>query len=183
MQNLLFNKLFKENQEKYIKLTLDENDLARIQEIINIVIPAKQGEYHHKIDGRQEEKRWSTGFAGEIAVEKLLDYKFIAYGVGHSNEYNRPDIEGIKVGIKTVEYGKFPVIFKKSYYPEIICIRQENDIYVCGVALPQILNSYQSDEYILSPALRARGTKTAFIGLDKLIQFSTMEELKRILKK
>ena len=63
-----------------------------------------------------------TGLLGELALEYTLGIKFIDWSIGKSADYHIPDIPGYKVGIKTVEYGKFPIIFKKNYYPQIICV-------------------------------------------------------------
>ena len=179
-----FEDYFNSNAYKFNEIKFSQDDISKINTIVNVVVPAKKTEQHHIIDGKNEYKRFTTGFFGELAVEKLLNIKFIRYSSEHSNIYNTPDIEGLKVGIKTVEYGKFPIIFKKSYYPEIICVKKdENTVFVCGLATVDVLNKYQSDSLILSPLLKNRGTKTGFWGFDHLLPFNSLAELKKLIKK
>ena len=76
--------------------------------------------------------------------------------IGESKNYHVPDLTGIGlgVGIKSVEYGKFPVIFKKSSKPEIIILKQSYlNFLICGYASQDVLKKYQSDSLILSPIL------------------------------
>lgn len=183
MNILSFDEYFNNNKHKFVKIDITESEQQKIKEIINIVVPAKATEYHHKIDGNQEYKRFSTGYYGEMAVEKLTGLNFIRYSNKHSNLYNNPDIDNLKIGVKCVEYGKFPIIFKNNYNHEIICVKTDDStVYVCGLATKTVLNEYQSDSLILSPLLRARGTKTGFYGFDYLIPFKNLDELKKILK-
>lgn len=91
-----------------------------------------------------------------------------------------PDIPGYRVGIKTVERDKFPIIFKDNSYPQIICIKStkyNNLIFVCGLATSNVLNNYQDDDLILDPNLRARGTKTGFYGFEQLVPIKSLNDL------
>ena len=82
------------------------------------------------------------------------------------------------MGVKTVEYGKFPVIFKKSFKPEIILIKNDDkNAFVCGLATPEQLNKYQYDELILSPLLRNRGTKTCYYNFRDLKKIESLSDL------
>ena len=147
-----------------------DDEIARITEWAE-----KKSEYklaskeeHHIADGSKEVKRNITGQMGEWAVEKYLDISFVDWTIGDSVNYAHPDI-GIKnVGVKTVEYGKFPVIFVNSYYPEIICVKKGNSVYILGLAETAVLNKYLDSKYILDAALAGRGSKTCFTGFDKL---------------
>jgi hypothetical protein len=131
---------------------------------------AKQVESHHRIDGNQELKRALTGVLGEMAVELYLGMDFVDLSVGDSRDYNTADLEEFDCGVKTVERDKYPIIFKRSNKPEIIVIKYTDSIlYVCGLATPLILNTYQSEGLILDPRLKARGTKAGFYGFDKLV--------------
>ena len=117
---------------------------------------------------------------GECAVEKFIGKQFIDWTIGDSSFYHTPDLStlGVNCGVKTVEKGKFPVIFKKSYKPEIIVIKNSDcEFLICGLATVQVLNNYQSDELILSPFLRKRGTKTGFYGFNQLLLPSKIIEL------
>lgn len=101
----------------------------------------------------KKEKRIITGLLGKYALEQVLGIEIIDWSIGKSKDFNKPDIPEYEVGIKTVEYGKFPIIFKKNDYPQIICIvkKDENTVYVCGLGEVDVLNEYQDDDLIISP--------------------------------
>jgi len=159
--------------DQFETITLDPRFIERLSGWIKNVVNEKEGEAHHKIDSNKEIKRWTTGYLGECAVEEFLGEKFIDWTIGDSRQYHKPDMSsvGIDCGIKTVEYGKFPLIFKTSYHPEFIVIRKSYDTFwLCGYADPHVLNIYQSDDLVLDEALRQRGTKSAFYGFEHLIE-------------
>lgn len=166
-----------------IKVSISEEKQAKIKELVSDIVDAKAKEDHHKIDNRKESKRFFTGLMGEAAVEEVLGMPIIDWTVGNSNKYHHPDIPGYKVGVKTVEYGKYPIIFKKNnYYPQIFCVldpRQSGVVYVCGLATPDVLNTYQNDDFILDPNLRARGTKTAFCGFHNLKSVESILDIEK----
>ena len=130
------------------KVRYDDNLDRRLSAYVKRMADAKSKEVHHQNDKYNEEKRIMTGLLGELALEYTLGIKFIDWSIGKSADYHIPDIPGYKVGIKTVEYGKFPIIFKKNYYPQIICVvkKDEKAVYVCGIADVETLNRYQSDD-------------------------------------
>lgn len=164
-------------------IELDGEDLDKLNQFVKEVIAVKQNESHHQIDSNNESKRWFTGLGGELALQKILGESFVDLSVGNSIGYHTPDLSklGLSVGIKTVEYGKYPVIFKKSYKPEIIILKTgDKEFSVLGLATVNVLNKYQDDNKILSHSLRARGTKTGFIGLHKLKPFNNLEDLKKL---
>ena len=106
--------------------------------------------------------------------------KIIDWTIGNSDRYNVPDIEEYKVGIKTVEKGKYPVIFKKNEYSQIICVRDDvipNLVFICGLATADVLNKYQDDNLILNPKLRSRGVKTGFYGFEYLKEINSVADL------
>jgi hypothetical protein len=162
------------------KVSLSNEEVTIISNFTKKIVSAKMNESHHKIDGSNEQKRWMTGIGGEIALGKFINKPFVDLSIGQSNDYFSPDLKsiGLNVGVKTVEFGKFPIIFKKSFKPEIIVVKKNDfDFYICGLASVDILNKFQSESLILSPALRARGTKTGFYGFQHLLKFNTLNEL------
>lgn len=161
------------------KVRYDDNSETRLLAYVKRMAAAKSQETHHQRDGYNEEKRIMTGLLGELALEYLLGIKIVDWTIGKSKDYHNPDIPGYKVGIKTVEYGKFPIVFKKNFYPQIICVvkKDEKAVYVCGLAEVDVLNKYQDDNLVLSPNLRARGTKTGFYGLDKLKPIHSINDI------
>jgi hypothetical protein len=172
------------------KLITPENtvkllDTSKLDEFIKNIVAKKMSEAHHKIDSGNEAYRWRTGMGGELALEQLLGKSFVDLSIGDSNDYHVPDLSklGLEVGIKSVECGKYPVIFKRSEKPEIVILRLADDTFsILGLALVEDLNKYQDDSQILSPALLARGTKTAFTGLHKLKGFKNLDELVGFIK-
>lgn len=159
--------------KNFIKVAVPKKKRDKIKEFIVELVKEKRKENHHKVDPMNELKRHYTGYLGEAAVEEYLKIKIINWEIGYSRQFAYPDIKEKKVGIKTVEYGKFPVIYKKNYYPQIINIRGNSKVvYICGIASVDILNSFQSKELILSPYLRKRGVKTGFYGFNKLEKIS-----------
>ena len=168
----------------YIDLT--KRDLQQIDDFVRAVIERKAGEAHHIIDHGQEYKRFFTGMMGERALEILFGVKFIDWSIGYSNDYNTAYLRllGHDVGIKTVELHKFPIIHKVAHRPELINIRRTEDtVILCGLATIDVLNKYQDDDLILSPALRRRGTKTGFYGFERLQKVENLSDIERILSK
>lgn len=168
--------------EKIIKLT--EDNSKKLDDFVKNVMVKKKNESHHVVDSFNEAKRWRTGTGGELALSQFIGKEFVDLTIGDSTDYHVPDLSsiGLNVGIKTVELGKYPVIFKQSEKPEIIIIRLDDEKFcILGVVTPEDLNKYQSDDEILSPSLKARGTKTAFVGLFKIKPFLNYEELLKLI--
>lgn len=168
---------------RFVSVTISIEKAIRIKSFAKSIIKKKITESHHRIDNHQELKRWYTGFSGEAALEQLLGVEFIDFTIGDSKYYHVSDLSsiGVDIGVKTVEYGKFPVIFKKSKKPQVIILKQSDiDFLICGLATIEVLNQYQSDSLILSPALKKRGTKTGFYGFSALQIFKSMEELRNL---
>lgn len=182
LNKLIYNYLISNliTPENTVKLL----DTSKLDEFIKNIVAKKMAEAHHKIDSGNEAYRWRTGMGGELALEQLLGKPFVDLSIGVSDDYHVPDLSklGLDVGIKSVERGKYPVIFKRSENPEIVILRLADDTFsILGLALVEDLNKYQDDNYILSPALRTRGTKTAFTGLHKLKSFNSLDELIKLL--
>lgn len=164
--------------------TITLNNISVLDEFVKSVMIKKATEKHHIIDSYNEAKRWRTGMGGELALEQFLGKNFVDLTIGDSKNYHTPDLSklGLSVGIKTVELGKFPIIFKNSKKPEIIILKLNDDTFsILGLASVNVLNKYYDDEQILSPSLKSRGTKTAFVGLHSLKTFKTFEDLVKLL--
>ena len=182
LNKLIYNYLISNliTPENTVKLL----DTSKLDEFIKDIVAKKMSEAHHKIDFGNEAYRWRTGMGGELALEQMLGKPFVDLSIGSSDDYHVPDLSklGLEVGIKSVERGKYPVIFKRSTKPEIVILRLADDTFsILGLALVEDLNRYQDDSQILSPALRTRGTKTAFTGLHRLKKFNNLDELIKLL--
>lgn len=181
MNNYSYDDYVKKYSNSFVRVLLDNNTISDVQCFVEKLIIEKAKEEHHKIDGKKESKRFTTGILGEAAIEKFLGIKIRNWSsIGHSNLFNYPDIPGYEIGIKTVEFGKFPIIFKKNWYSQIICIRgreNPNLFFICGLATPDILNQYQDENLILDHNLKARGTKTGFYGFKYLKPIKSIKDL------
>lgn len=185
MMKRSYDEYVTKHSDNFIRVVLDPAYVTRIQDFVTKLVKAKAEEDHHKSDSRQEVKRFTTGFLGEAALEKLLKMPIIDWSIGYSGLYHIPDIPGYRVGIKTVERDKFPIIFKNNSYSQIICIRStkyNNLVFVCGLATSHVLNKYQDDDLILDPNLRARGTKTGFYGFEYLVPIQSLDDLSKYKK-
>lgn len=171
-------------KERYKKIIVPEKKVERIKEFVSELIKEKEKEEHHKRDNRSHFKRYFTGTLGEAALEEYLCTEgIIDWTIGDSKKYHKPDLSnlGVRVGIKTVEYGSFPIIFRNSYSPEIINIKvNDNTVLLCGLATKSVLNKYQSDSFVLDKRILDRGTKTAFYGFEHLKMFDTLDELREL---
>jgi len=121
----LFNEMIAKYLDKYTVVDIANDYYEKIVEFAEQVIKKKIVEIHHQVDNHSELKRFTTGLLGEAALEQLFGIKIIDWTIGNSSYYHHPDIPGYRVGIKTVEHGKFPIFFKKNDYPQIICIRSK----------------------------------------------------------
>lgn len=165
---------------KFIKVVLNPLEVQFILNTANSIVEAKKNETSHRKDGASELKRFVNGLKGEAAVAKHLGITIIDPTVGVSIDFDKPDIPGYNVGIKTVDYGHFPVIPKQNTYPQVICIchpNSNNVVYICGLANVDTLTKFQHDDLILDPNLKMKGTKTGFYEFSKLKEVS-LESLK-----
>ena len=170
--------------DKFIKVVLNPLELKYVNDLAIKIIEFKKNETAHRKDGASEEKRFTNGLKGEFAVAKYLKMDILNSDVGASINFDVPDMPGYNVGIKTVEYGHFPVIPKNNTYPQIICICHPNAadvVYIAGLADVDTLNKYQHDDLILDPNLRAKGTKTGFWGFSGLkeVSLNTIDAYKK----
>lgn len=134
-------------------------------------IASQKNEEHFKNDNEKISKRFLTGLLGERAVEIFCGLNIIDYIVGDAKDFNVPDIKDLNLGVKSAEWGKFPVIFKRNDYPQIITLvdHSKKIVYLCGYASTFMLNEFQSDELILSNKLKERGTKTGYYNFKDLV--------------
>lgn len=167
---------------KFIKVKIEDDMYLKAEKFAGDIVEQKMKEDHYRFDSGSMKKRFLTGTLGELALESILGKAIVNWDIGLSNTFNQADLKsiGIKAGIKSVNYGLFPVVFKNSYYPEIINIVYKNYVYVCGLATTEDINRYQAEELIKSPKLRARGTKAGFYGFEYLKTFNDLHELKTL---
>lgn len=160
---------------KFIKVTFDSKDLAFLDKFVKKVIKEKIKESHYQIDNDSMYKRFYTGFLGEMAVSKMLHKDLVNWNIDKSEIFNVADLKGLNldIGVKTVEFGKYPVVSKNPERAEIIALKENDSIYLCGVATKNTLLNKSTDSLILSSNLRKRNVKTAFYGFNDLIFFNS----------
>lgn len=175
LDNSFFNSQFKKCNSVCVLIPYEKRE--EIDDFVKKVIRVKSHEKVHQHDGRKEEKRWKTGRMGECALEILFKRKFTDWQIGKSEDFSYADLKdlGVDIGIKTVDYGSFPLVHKHSKRAEIICVTYGNKVYVLGLAMPDILNKYSDSKYVHNPDARDR--KTGFYGFDKLIPIHSYENL------
>lgn len=146
--------------DSFVRVVLDPGYVSRIQNFVTELVEAKAKEDHHKIDSNKEVKRFTTGFLGEAALEKLFGIPIINWTIGYSGLYHIPDIPGYRVGIKTVERDKFPIIFKDNSYPQIaagqgrrIYQKLERDFFVWTRFCDQIVVAPYGSRALFEPLL------------------------------
>lgn len=160
---------------KFIKVVLNPLELKYITETATAIARSKLSETAYKKDGASVVKRYINGLKGEAAVGKFLKMQIINPDVGISIDFDYPDIPGYGVGVKTVDFGHFPIIPKVNKYPQVICIchpSRNEIVYICGLGSVDTLNRYQHSDLILDPNLKAKGTKTGFWGFSELTELS-----------
>lgn len=166
--------------EFFKPIIISSQQTAKIRKFVNELIKFKKEESHHKIDYGNESTRFFTGILGEVAVENYLGTDLVDWTIGDSSIYNIADLSkiGLNIGVKTVEYGKFPIIHREPQRAEIINIKMsDNLVFICGFAPIEVLKTYQDDSLVLLDMLKSRGTKTGFYGFNSLIPFYSMKEL------
>lgn len=148
----------------------------QVNELAEQIVNAKH--YEYITDKRSLSKRIVNGLYGELALEKYLGCKIIDWAVGDSSNFNHGDITDLDVGIKTVEYGKFPIIHLNPVRPEIILLKHELRFLLCGLYTEDIMMKFQTRDFIIDPNIRK--TKTAFYGIPFYKSFSNLEELRSL---
>lgn len=182
--------LYRAYEDKYIdtwiKIEMSDEDINASYDFARKKAAAKLGEAIYKMDGCQLVDRSVTGIMAEYAVQTYLKKMigiedFVDTRIGVSKSFDVPDIPQLNMGIKAVERGKIPVVPIKNHnaYPQIICIVDKKTeirpiVYICGIASPDVMDTYQSDELILDPNLRARAVKSGFYGFKYLNSIETL---------
>ena len=62
--NRSYDEYVTKHSNTFSRVVLDPEYVTRIQDFVAELIEAKAKEDHHKIDSRQEAKRFTTGFLG-----------------------------------------------------------------------------------------------------------------------
>jgi hypothetical protein len=166
--------------DKFIVIQFFEDEIVHIRNFAKNIPQQKLKEKHYRIDDDSLEKRFFTGFLGELAVNLLLGNLSLDLTIGDSKDFNVPDLPKLNIGIKTVEWGKFPIVSKNPKTSEIINIVRGNTVFICGIATVDNLKKNSSDDLVLSRKLVQRNVKTGFYGFNEL-KFFTKEKFEKII--
>ncbi len=167
-------------------------------EILDDFIPrwkaAKIKEGRFAMDSGSMVNRATTGFLGEAAIEILLGIPVLdrdkdgKIEVKDSRKFRGADLvkTGLDVGVKTVEWGKFPVIKRNVRRPQMIGFKIADRTFLVGsFATMKVLRECQSSLYIIDENLRNKRTyngqieKIAFWGFHRLQRVASIDDLKK----
>lgn len=156
--------------DSFMEINFTEQEIGKVKDFVKRVLPAKEKEEIYNIDGGSSWKRHYTGRLGEMACGKYYGVDICDWSVGASKKYNEADLKkiGINAGIKSGDWGHFPVVHLKPIRPEVICLRNGNTIYICGWASVSDMQTHSRTDLIKSNELRDRGVKTGFWGFHLL---------------
>lgn len=184
----MFKDYFRTYSKNWVKIELSEEDVQIARDFTEKKCRAKLKEEVYQRDGDNLFTRGYTGSYAEFALQAYLRNliglpDFVDTRIGESKDFDVPDIPAINMGIKAVEWHKLPVvpIRGRNKYPQIICIVDkliENKpiVYICGIADPDILDKYQSEDYILDENLRNRHVKSGFYGFEHLRHIDALKD-------
>lgn len=194
-QGEVYRNIIEPNLQNFIRVEFTKQELLPIIELTKKVAEEKLKEQNYKVDGFSLHKRFMSGFISELAIERLLGIKIIDHeqveNKTHSKYFNTPDLQnaGFNVGVKSAEYGKVPLIPTYNNYSQIICIRDTpKSVLVCGIATPEVLNEFQTEDLVLAPSLKRinedkrrkgniKNIKTGFYGFNHLLNINTIQSL------
>lgn len=159
------------------KVSLTDQDIEKIEKFVLDMEAKKKNEGHIKRDGKSLKKRLTTGHLGQMALGKYLGKDIIDWRIGESYEFDEADLKcvGYNIGVKTLNFDDFPLVHKNPKRPEVMCLVEFREVYICGIATIPILKKYVNDDR------RRDGNaihKTAFYGFKHLEDISTLDKYK-----
>lgn len=194
LSKLIFQKYvdpkLKEAESSGWKITLSDKDLEYINETSEIRLK----KYKSGTDNKNLSKRWNTGLCVEYALFKK--YKKLQYfdreNVKNKNKKYIPDLaikSKIISEIKGSFLNNFPLVTKKTQCyklpnnkfvrcSNIIGVTDHKNVWILGIASPEMLRTYIDDNLIL---MSINSNKTAYYGISNLLSMPrTWMELKKI---
>ena len=132
MENINYDNYVRKHSSTFIKVILSNNKVEIIKSFVKKIIKAKISESHHLVDSGMEEKRWTTGFLGESAVEQFLKINFIDLSIGSSQNYHVSDLKkvGYDCGIKTVEKENFLSFFENHINLKLLSLNNQIECFI-----------------------------------------------------
>jgi hypothetical protein len=167
---------------KFKSVSLTNEDVKKLKDKVEAIKKVKEKEYW--FDSGSMEKRWMTGWGGELAVEKYLGLKVADFTIGKAYNYAYSDLKeaGYDVGVKTCNEGDFPLLKKPSVSSQInteIFVMKRDDLnyLICGLGSREVLNNPKNYSSLLvrSPSVRH---KACFYRFDLLKHDFSLEDLR-----
>lgn len=170
-------------KKKFIPIKIGYSDKKKIQECTLELLELKDfGQLRDRYEGQMFYDRFTREMMSEIALEKLLDIKFIDWEAKRTIK-GCPNVliyNNLKVGVTANEFAEYPILIDEEItLPQVFTIKKGSDyIYICGLATTRILEE-NSKKIPLTPM--ALGRKAIFTGFDKLLMFDSTEKIEELL--
>jgi hypothetical protein len=177
-------------KSRFERITLPDNADEILQPFVKKVVEKKKNEKNYIKDPRNTEKRFTTGFGGEMAVGVKLGMNILDFRVDDAAEFEIGDLSTIDlpyIGVKTIEYdpviGKFPIVLKLAYCSEIILFKspKKHTYMIAGIVTPDIIRTFCTRSLIFDPDITE--DKEGFYGIPFCQPFSNYSDLFEINKK
>lgn len=160
---------------------LTNEDVKKLKDKVRAIKEIKEKEYW--FDSGSMEKRWMTGWGGEMAVEKYLGLTFTDFSIGKSYEYAYSDLKdsGYDVGVKTCNEKDFPLLktpsISNTVHNQIFVMkRDENNYFICGLGDKRVLNNPKNYSSLLVRSSSVTH-KSCFYRFDLLKHDFTLKDL------
>jgi hypothetical protein len=178
--DISYNSWVKPVQSNFERLELTKEEIELVEYTATKIADAKRIEKGYLVDSGSLTKRWTTGLGGEVVLGNYLNQQIMDQTVGPSTEYDIGDLKkiGLNIGVKSVEYGKFPLVHVNPVRPEIVLIKhpEKYKYMICGLYTPFIMKTYSSRDFVVDE--RVRDTKSAFYGIPFYKRFNNLNDLK-----
>lgn len=179
--DLTYDVWVKPVQSNFRCIELDKESIERVECTAEKIADVKRLEQGYLVDKDSLVKRWCTGLGGEVVLGIDLRVTIMDSTVGPSTEYDIGDLKkiGFNIGVKSVEYNKFPLIHSNPKRCEIILLKHPKKyLYmICGIYTPQTMLRFSSRDLVIDP--KVRDSKTGFYGIPFYKPFTTLEDLKK----
>jgi hypothetical protein len=166
-QDAINHLMIREYESDFVEWDIKSSQVEEVEGTIPGIIEAKENEGHHKNDGAQEEKRWTTGKESEFVVQNYTGFRFVdTKAYKNSKEAAGPDLIG-RCGVKSSSLNNFPVIYRGvPKTPEIIVIKYAPYKFkIAGLFTPEMLMKYQEDRLVKTYSLRLKKSAVYHYGV------------------
>ena len=174
-------------KSSFIRIDLPTDSVNLLNAFVKEVVEKKKDEESYKRDPINTQKRFTTGFGGEMAVGLMLGMNIMDYRVGDARHFAMGDLSTIglpHIGVKSIEYDtklhKFPIVHKLAIRSEIIVFKSSlsHSYLIAGLATPDVLRMFCSRDLVKDDNITK--DKECFYGIPFCRSFSSYEDLAEI---